>query len=71
MWHRMSTARATAPDLVTLASLQAALDSVVEIEELFTQVYLPIHTASSARRLNLLASEMRSLLVRLLHIESP
>jgi hypothetical protein len=66
----MAIPRAHAPDLVTLASLHAALDGIVEIEALFAQIQLPLHTVSSARRLATLATEMRALLVDLLRAGS-
>jgi hypothetical protein len=62
----MAMTRVHSPDLVTLASLHAALDGIVEIEGLFGQIHLPLSALSAAKRLHTLASEMRSLLVDLL-----
>jgi hypothetical protein len=67
--RRMATNRAHAPDLVTLASLHAALDGIVEIEALFAQIYLPVHNVRTANRLSLLTTEMRGLLVDLLRAD--
>jgi hypothetical protein len=53
----MATPRASAPDFVTLASLHAALDSIIEIEELFGQ----IRAVPTADRLVALAAELRAL----------
>ena len=58
----MATTRAPAPDLVTLARLHAALDGVVELEELFEQ----ISPVPAAHRLSELAAELRAQLVTLL-----
>ena len=58
--------RTPAPDLVTLASLHAALDGIVEIEALFTQIHVPPSELTAARRVQNLANEMRTLLVALL-----
>ena len=58
-----------APNLVTLASLHAALDSILDIEALFSQIHLPVRAATVEKRLNALASEMRKLLVDLLRTE--
>lgn len=65
----MATNRAHAPDLTTLASLHAALDGIVEIEALLAQIYLPVRRVTTAKRLNLLANEMRALLVDLLRTD--
>lgn len=62
---RMS-ARAPMPDVVTLASLHAALDSVFEIESLIGSVPGGQLAAIPTRRLRALASEMRELLRGLL-----
>jgi hypothetical protein len=67
--HRMAMTRAPAPDLVTLASLHAALDGIVEIEALFAQIHLPLHTSSAAKRMSALAGELRTLLVELLRAD--
>jgi len=62
----MAMTRAPAPDLVTLASLHAALDGIVEIEALFAQIHLPLRRLSTGNRLHALANELRTLLVDLL-----
>jgi hypothetical protein len=62
----MATTHAPAPDLLTLANLHAALDRMVEIEALFTNIHLPLSRSTSARRVHLLATELRTLLVDLL-----
>jgi len=62
----MAMTHAAAPDLVTLASLHAALDGIVEIEALFTQIHVPLSRLTTANRLHSLAAEMRELLVDLL-----
>jgi hypothetical protein len=67
--HHMAMTRAPSPDLVTLASLHAALDGIVEIEALVGQLHLPIDTLRTGKRLHLLVTEMRSLLVDLLRPE--
>jgi len=63
---RMAMTRAPAPDPVTLASLHAALDGIVEIEALFAQIHVPASRLTSAKRLHALAGELRTLLVDLL-----
>ncbi len=65
----MAMTRAPAPDLVTLASLHAALDGIVEIEALFAQIHLPLRRLSTAKRLHALTDELRMLLVDLLEVE--
>jgi len=60
-------ATSKAPDLVTLANLHAALDSVLEIESLLERTQFPPRAIPAAPRLNALANEMRTLLVELLH----
>jgi hypothetical protein len=67
--QRMALTRASAPDLVTLASLHAALDGILEIEALFTQIQLPFPTLAARERLHTLAAEMRTQLVELLRPE--
>ena len=62
----MAVNRASAPDLVTLANLHAALDGVVEIEGRFEAIHLPLHASSAAKQLRSLAAEMRTLLADLL-----
>jgi hypothetical protein len=65
----MAMTRAPSPDLVTLASLHAALDGIVEIETLVGQLHLPVDTLRTGKRLHSLVAEMRSLLVDLLRTE--
>jgi hypothetical protein len=64
--HAMAMTRAPSADLVTLASLHAALDGIVEIEALVGELHLPIDTLRTGKRLHSLVAEMRSLLVGLL-----
>lgn len=66
----MAMTRAHVPDLVTLASLHAALDGVLEIEALFAQIHLPLRRLSAGQRLHTLAGELRTLLVELLKTKS-
>lgn len=54
------------PDLVTLANLHAALDSVLEIEVLLEHTTFPQRSIPAGPRLTALASEMRTVLVELL-----
>jgi hypothetical protein len=63
---RMATRNSPVPDFVTLASLHAALDSVLEIEALLSQIHMPERPVPPARRLTALATEMRELLTNLL-----
>jgi hypothetical protein len=65
----MATTRTPAPDIVTMVSLHAALDGIVEIEALFTQIHVPPSRITAARRVQNLANEMRVLLVGLLRSE--
>lgn len=65
----MAMTRAPSPDLVTLASLHAALDGIVEIEALVTKIHFPFDTLRAGRRLGALATEMRTLLVDLLRTD--
>lgn len=65
----MAMTRAPSADLVTLASLHAALDGIVEIEALVGQLHLPIDTLRTGKRLHSLVAEMRSMLVDLLRTE--
>ena len=65
----MAMTRAPAPDFVTLASLHAALDGVVELEALFADIHVPLRALPAAQRLHVLAGEMRELLVGLLRPE--
>jgi hypothetical protein len=62
----MAMTRPHTPDLVTLAALHAALDGVVEVEALLSQVNLPISTHPRASRAGALAAELRGLLADLL-----
>jgi hypothetical protein len=63
----MATDRAAVPDLATLVSFHAALDSVVEIEALFAHVEAPVRLSSRLHRVVALAAEMRMLLREVLH----
>jgi len=65
----MAMTSAPARDLVSLASLHAALDGIVEIEALFTQIHVPLSRLTSANRLHTLATEMRTLLADLLQVD--
>jgi len=67
--HRMAMTRASAPDLVTLASLHAALDGIVEIEALVAKIHVPLSRLTATKRLHALATEIRTLLVDLLRVE--
>ena len=62
----MATPKAAAPDLVTLANLHAALDSVLEVEVLIERMKLPPAGVPAKPRLAALAGEMRALLTQLL-----
>jgi hypothetical protein len=65
----MAMTRGSSPDPVTLASLHAALDGIVEIEALFDQIRLPIGKLQTGMRLQSLATAVRTLLVDLLRAE--
>jgi len=54
------------PDLMSTAALHAALDGIVEIEDLLARVHVPIHARRRAQRLEMLAAELRSVLIDLL-----
>jgi hypothetical protein len=62
----MATEKPPPPDLVTLASLHAVLDSVLEIEALIDSTRFPQRAVPPARRLRSLTAEMRELLRDLL-----
>jgi hypothetical protein len=64
--RRMATHKSPDLDFVTLASLHAALDSVLELETLLSQIHMPERPVPPARRLGALATEMRELLTNLL-----
>ena len=64
----MATAKLPPPDFTTLASLHAALDSVVEIESLIETMRFPDRAIMPARRLRSLTTEMRDLLRDLLKL---
>ena len=50
----------------SLAHLHAALDSIDELRALLEAVHVPFQAAVRARRLGLLASEMRDIVIELL-----
>lgn len=62
----MATPKSVAPDLVTLANLHAALDSMLEVEALIDAMRLPVAGVPAKPRLAALATEMRTLLTQLL-----
>jgi hypothetical protein len=65
-YARMAT-RAMAPDFVTVASLHAALDGIVEIEQLFSRMNVPSHALPPLEKL---AAELRVRILGLLRAES-
>ena len=62
----MAPNRGANPDFVSLVSLHVALDGIVEIEELFSQLSEALRAHPRAKRLDSLAAEMRQLLCELL-----
>ena len=62
----MATPKLVAPDLVTLANLHAALDSMLEVEALIDGMKLPPAGVPAKPRLAAHANEMRTLLTQLL-----
>jgi hypothetical protein len=66
--QRMAVTHASAPDLVTLTSLHAALDAVLDVEAFMTQAS---HASPpAAERVAALAAEMRRILSALLRSAS-
>ncbi|MDB4954028.1 MAG: hypothetical protein JWO36_1597 [Myxococcales bacterium] len=65
----MATRHAPPPDLVTLASLHAALDAIVEVEQLILQMNLRGVAMASATRLVTIVAEIRTLLIEILRPE--
>lgn len=59
-------ARELPPDVVSVANLHAALDGIVEIETLFSDVRVPFQAQARARRTVMLAAELRELIRELL-----
>jgi hypothetical protein len=67
----MAATPTSTSNLVTLARLHAALDSVVEIEQYVAEVRLPLHKRRTSDRLVALATEMRGLLAGLVVDSAP
>lgn len=58
--------RTIAPNAVTLAHLHAALDRLDALESLFGDILVPVEASTRARRLGMLAGEIRDIIVDLL-----